>query len=138
MVRRRKRLKSSPNDRDRKYDVPSEGFACWVRGGCSRGIPISVWYLHYAVLPVALDPSQPLGQLYHTSWNAKDGLNGSITALAQTQNGFLWIGTSDGLIRFDGLSFEPCKPEVGSLISIAGPIEVRVRAADCHTSRSVF
>jgi ligand-binding sensor domain-containing protein len=87
---------------------------------------------------VALDPSQPLGQLYHTSWNAKDGFNGSITALAQTQNGFLWIGTSDGLIRFDGLSFEPCKPEVGSLISTAGPIEVRVRAADCHTSRLVF
>ena len=68
---------------------------------------------------LALDPNQPLGQLYHTSWNAKDGLNGSVTALAQTQDGFLWIGTSDGLFRFDGLSFEPCKPEVGSLISTA-------------------
>jgi hypothetical protein len=28
--------------------------------------------------PFALDPNQPLNQLYHSSWNAKNGLNGSV------------------------------------------------------------
>jgi ligand-binding sensor domain-containing protein len=68
---------------------------------------------------LALDPNQPLDQLYHTSWNAKDGLNGSVTALAQTADGYLWIGTSDGLFRFDGLYFERYKPESGSLPSVS-------------------
>ncbi len=67
----------------------------------------------------ALNPNQPLGQLYHTSWNAKNGLNGSVMALAQTTDGFLWVGTTDGLFRFDGLSFERYKPEAGSLPSTA-------------------
>jgi signal transduction histidine kinase/ligand-binding sensor domain-containing protein len=67
----------------------------------------------------ALDPNQPLTQLYHSSWNAKNGLNGSVNALAQTTDGFLWIGTTDGLYRFDGLYFEPYKPEVNDLLSVA-------------------
>jgi hypothetical protein len=37
----------------------------------------------------ALDPLQPLKQLHHTSWTAKDGLIGSVLALAQTNDGFL-------------------------------------------------
>jgi signal transduction histidine kinase/ligand-binding sensor domain-containing protein len=59
----------------------------------------------------ALDPNQPLGQLFHTSWNAKNGLNGSVVTLAQTTDGYLWIGTTDGLFRFDGLSFERYRSE---------------------------
>jgi len=59
----------------------------------------------------ALDPNQPLGQLFHTSWNAKNGLNGSVVTLAQTTDGYLWVGTTDGLFRFDGLSFERYRPE---------------------------
>jgi ligand-binding sensor domain-containing protein len=63
----------------------------------------------------ALDPNQPIGQLYHSSWTAKDGLTGTVWGLAQTVDGFLWVGTSDGLFRFDGVSFEHYKPEIGSL-----------------------
>jgi hypothetical protein len=32
---------------------------------------------------LALDPTQPISQLYHTSWDARDGLTGSVHALAQ-------------------------------------------------------
>jgi signal transduction histidine kinase/sugar lactone lactonase YvrE len=64
-----------------------------------------------------LDPYQSLGQLHHTSWTARDGLNGSVQALAQTADGYLWIGTSDGLFRFDGLSFDRYQPERGALPS---------------------
>src|SRR3982074_201322 len=54
----------------------------------------------------ALNPCQALDELYHSSWDARNGLNGSVTALAQTTDGFLWVGTTDGLYRFDGISFE--------------------------------
>lgn len=40
-------------------------------------------------------------------WSVNDGLpNGVIRALAQTRDGHLWIGTHDGLVRFDGFDFE--------------------------------
>jgi len=58
----------------------------------------------------ALDPSQPLNQLHHTSWTAKDGLIGSVLALAQTSDGFLWIGTDHGLFSFDGVTFRRFQP----------------------------
>ncbi|QNI32571.1 hypothetical protein H7849_00635 [Alloacidobacterium dinghuense] len=41
-----------------------------------------------------------------TSWGHKDGLpSTTVYALTQTKDGFLWIGTGDGLIRFDGFQF---------------------------------
>lgn len=40
------------------------------------------------------------------SWHVEDGLpDGTITALAQTPDGLLWVGTRKGLFRFDGASF---------------------------------
>lgn len=65
----------------------------------------------------ALDPNRPLGQLYHSSWNARNGLNGSVMALAQTTDGYLWVGTTDGLFRFDGLSFERYEPLPATSVS---------------------
>lgn len=41
----------------------------------------------------------------HTFWTRRDGAPGSITSLAQTKDGYLWIGSSLGLYRFDGLRF---------------------------------
>ncbi len=67
----------------------------------------------------ALDLSQRLNQLNHTSWTAKDGLTGSPLCLAQTTDGFLWIGTTDGLFRFDGVSFERFRPQGGELPALS-------------------
>ena len=80
---------------------------------------VCLWIVLLSPSVFALDPNQPLTQLYHSSWNAKDGLNGSVTALAQTTDGFFWIGATDGLYRFDGLYFEPYKPVVNDLPSVA-------------------
>lgn len=74
-----------------------------------------IWVLVCCPALFALDPLQALGQLHHTSWDAKHGINGIVTALAQTTDGYLWVGTSDGLLRFDGISFEYYRPESGSL-----------------------
>jgi len=54
-----------------------------------------------------------IGQFVHTSWSAKDGAPGNVFALAQTTDGFLWLGTTQGLYRFDGVSFERYEPQSG-------------------------
>jgi hypothetical protein len=45
-------------------------------------------------------------QYVHTAWGDKEGAPSGILALAQTSDGYLWIGAIDGLYRFDGVSFE--------------------------------
>src|SRR5258708_36351006 len=46
----------------------------------------------------ALDPHQSLDQLYHSVWGAKQGITGAVAALAQTTDGYLWLGAADGLL----------------------------------------
>src|ERR1700722_14821698 len=39
-------------------------------------------------------------------WRSEDGLpQNKIQAITQTREGYLWIGTSGGLVRFDGVRF---------------------------------
>lgn len=45
-------------------------------------------------------------QYVHTAWGDKEGAPSGIFALAQTADGYLWIGATDGIYRFDGVSFE--------------------------------
>jgi ligand-binding sensor domain-containing protein len=54
-----------------------------------------------------------IGQFVHTEWSAKEGAPGYVEALAQTTDGFLWLGTTQGLFRFDGVSFERYEPRSG-------------------------
>ena len=54
----------------------------------------------------ALNPEQNITQYSLTQWGHRDGLpSTAIYAVAQTPDGFLWLGTSDGLVRFDGVRF---------------------------------
>jgi signal transduction histidine kinase/ligand-binding sensor domain-containing protein len=46
-------------------------------------------------------------------WTIKDGAPDDVHALAQTFDGFLWLGTSSGLYRFDGIRFEHYQPQPG-------------------------
>ncbi len=49
---------------------------------------------------------KPLTQYHLESWQTRDGLpTNSIRALAQDVDGFLWLGTEAGLVRFDGVEF---------------------------------
>jgi ligand-binding sensor domain-containing protein len=54
-----------------------------------------------------------IGQFVHTAWSAKEGAPGNVYALAQTTDGFLWLGIMQGLYRFDGVSFERYEPRSG-------------------------
>ena len=61
----------------------------------------------------ALDRNWSIKQFYHTAWTAKDGAPSQISALAQTADGYLWIGSALGLFRFDGVTFEQYEPPAG-------------------------
>ena len=70
---------------------------------------ISIW-LVLAGLTVgsasALDPGRRLTQYLQRIWQTRQGLpQSSILAIQQTKDGYLWLGTPDGLVRFDGVRF---------------------------------
>lgn len=53
-----------------------------------------------------LDQNQTIRQFFHSRWTVRDGAPGQIEAIAQTIDGYLWLGTATGLVRFDGVRFE--------------------------------
>jgi ligand-binding sensor domain-containing protein/HPt (histidine-containing phosphotransfer) domain-containing protein len=54
----------------------------------------------------ALDPRKAVTQYVHTVWQVEQGLPAnSVNAIAQTPDGYLWLGTHEGLARFDGARF---------------------------------
>lgn len=54
----------------------------------------------------ALDPLKSLGQYVHDVWQTREGLpQNSILAITQSRDGYLWLGTEEGLARFDGIQF---------------------------------
>ena len=62
-------------------------------------VPASAW---------AVDPDRRISQYAHAVWRIGDGFfNSAPTAITQTSDGYIWIGTTTGLIRFDGVRFVP-------------------------------
>lgn len=64
----------------------------------------------------AMNVALPMRQLQHTAWSAKDGAPGEIFVITQTRDGFLWLGSSTGVVRFDGLHFTPLKQITGTAL----------------------
>jgi len=50
-------------------------------------------------------PNPSLFQLQHTSWTERDGAPPTINDISQAPDGSLWLGSSEGLYRFDGFTF---------------------------------
>ena len=66
---------------------------------------------------LALDPSLEISQYAHTSWTVRDGYSlGAVFAMAQTPDGYLWLGGEYGLFRFDGLRFSRWEPPTGQAL----------------------
>jgi signal transduction histidine kinase/ligand-binding sensor domain-containing protein len=62
----------------------------------------------------ALNPSLEINQYAHKAWTIRDGFfKGVIGSIAQTPDGYLWLGTEFGLLRFDGVRSIPWQPPAG-------------------------
>src|SRR4051812_33720575 len=75
-----------------------------------RTLPLAIWTaclaLSMAAPAAALDPARAVTQYRHDTWTTRQGLpQSSVEAIAQTPDGFLWLGTQEGLVRFDGVRF---------------------------------
>jgi ligand-binding sensor domain-containing protein/signal transduction histidine kinase len=55
----------------------------------------------------AIDPGRAMSQYVRDYWGTEQGFpKGPVYAITQTRDGYLWIGTSSGLVRFDGWNFQ--------------------------------
>jgi len=55
----------------------------------------------------ALDPQKQISQYGYSVWSRQNGLPANAVNVAiQTHDGYLWLGTTAGLLRFDGVHFE--------------------------------
>jgi signal transduction histidine kinase/ligand-binding sensor domain-containing protein len=62
----------------------------------------------------ALNPAFDINQYAHTAWTIREGFfRGTISSIAQTPDGYLWLGTEFGLLRFDGVRSVPWQPPKG-------------------------
>jgi len=62
----------------------------------------------------ALDPALDVSQYAHTAWRVRDGFfKAGINSIAQTPDGYLWLGSQFGLLRFDGVKSVPWQPPPG-------------------------
>ena len=72
----------------------------------SSALLIAAWLLGCGVSASALEPTTPLASYGRQSWGMENGLpQNTVQALAQTRDGYIWLGTEVGLVRFDGNSF---------------------------------
>jgi signal transduction histidine kinase/ligand-binding sensor domain-containing protein len=68
---------------------------------------VSCLLLAAILLGPATSHGQQLAQYAHTAWGFQQGVfDAAPVSIAQTTDGFLWIGTLNGLVRFDGVHFE--------------------------------
>ncbi len=66
----------------------------------------------------ALNPRRAITQYTRTVWTQEHGLpQDTVRAIAQTKDGYLWIGTDEGLAQFDGYDFVVFNKEKGALPS---------------------
>ncbi len=80
----------------------------------------------------AIDPHRIISHYSREQWGNERGYSGgSVSAIAQTKDGYLWIGTEKGLIRFDGLNFR-IFPQAIPESSPIGPVQALVTDADAN------
>lgn len=72
---------------------------CWLIG---LGFSLSAYSQNYPDDQISIDPAFTYDQ-----WTVENGLPvNSVNDVIQSQDGYIWIGTNDGLTRFDGIQFK--------------------------------
>ena len=77
-----------------------------------------------AGLAYGIDPNRAMSQYVHDRWGPDQGFPaGPVYAISQAGDGYLWIGTEAGLVRFDGWKFRVIKDDsraltIGSVLGL--------------------
>ena len=75
-----------------------------IRSGKRWGLVVLL--LAFVPAALALDPQRALDHFGHQVWRTDSGLpQNTVHTILQTRDGYLWLGTDGGLVRFDGLDF---------------------------------
>src|SRR5437867_3758343 len=91
------------------------------RGKCPTAMVAVVLNLMFGAPAQALDATTSLARYPLETWTENKGLSSSyINAIAQDRDGYLLLGTSAGLIRFDGLNFVRWEPARGPGLPMLG------------------
>ncbi len=71
------------------------------------------WLTFVLLLVTSASPAtaQSIAGYVHRQWSGADGAPAGINAIAQSPDGYLWLGTASGLYRFDGIAFEAVRPD---------------------------
>jgi PAS domain S-box-containing protein len=85
-----------------------------MKQACTHAILCLAILAPICVRTFALDPTLDVSQYAHTAWKIRDGFaKGEIVFIAQTSDGYLWLGTELELLRFDGVRAVPWRPPSG-------------------------
>ena len=75
---------------------------------CSWKWALALGLLYLPLSVRALDPDKSVFQFNCQSWTRQSGLPADkVSTITQTKDGYIWLGTQNGLFRFDGLEFTP-------------------------------
>jgi ligand-binding sensor domain-containing protein len=85
---------------------------------------------------LASGSDRSIQQFVHRDWTSKDRAPRGILVLAQTRDGYLWLGTVKGLYRFDGISFDRYGPQYCSHLLWFGDRRLRQTSAQTLASGS--
>src|SRR5882724_10046449 len=82
-----------------------------MKQACTHAIFCLAILASFCVRAFALDPALDVSQYAHTAWKIREGFTkGTIFSIAQTPDGYLWLATEFGLLRFDGVRNVPWQP----------------------------
>jgi len=112
---------------------------CWLKQ--TRWILIGIVLAGLVTDARALDPNRLTSQYVREQWTTETRFpGGAVNGIAQTADGYLWIGTDRGLIRFDGFNFRPVSfastptassvPILQLLTDAGGKLWIRPQGAD--------
>ena len=113
-------------------------FHSGISGWYAQSLLLALALVCFANSARALSPHKTISQYIRDEWGAEQGFpGGPVYAIAQTPDGYLWIGAEKGLVRFDGLHFRlltasdsstfPSGPVLGLAVDGNGDLWVRLQ-----------
>lgn len=93
-----------------------------------RTIAVAAMTFVLATRPAtALDSKARITQYRHTAWRVQEGaFESAPNVITQTADGYIWIGTDSGLVKYDGVRFVPWTPPTGKRLSSSAIVSLLV------------